>query len=597
EFLMSMCFISPPCWDGPSLPDGEQTVCDASDSENHDVLDEYGLFAAVADGGKLKPLVPDGPAQKSTRGSVFDIRKANPSPLAAELSLSPSGNQCLRECKERTTAAAAAAGGSENELGNQLVSRERAQQKSPESRCGLELATCPCSAPSRKNLAEQPPRRVGLPSILPTHDEGNWKKVSFVKKRLARYNLRRKHHDERAYGVNAVAFISSPESGDKGCSREQSPMTPLTETSAVSIVDHEPLSNGSFVALEASYHMDEVISSADVGTSQALTSLLNRVHCGQRSFLLSTYAPGCPSTSVMLIREFLKALLRRFREGEVEDQTNCTIWLSLAAVTTPSSAVDMLQNVNENEHVVPIRSGYLALCGPLLMDLSWHEISSEECLANIASRMRRRLRCHPENMVVGTLLVSERSCRLDPETNIPETVLTSLTMAITKDPMLFVSIGRSTAAPLQVFFAAAFGGAAATTHVTCVEQRTSNNLSKDYFDYALRLQQVVNDKPFVYDVGRYYLKARKLLRGIERSRKKMAMPATDDADIKHLWELVHEAGRLLSNTGMTPTNHIRAGMLSPSLMALLSAKAGSSGKRGGGVHKRKRVAPVAFAQT
>ncbi|RNF08890.1 uncharacterized protein Tco025E_07160, partial [Trypanosoma conorhini] len=159
EFLMSMCFISPPCWDGPSLPDGEQTVCDASDSENHDVLDEYGLFAAVADGGKLKPLVPDGPAQKSTRGSVFDIRKANPSPLAAELSLSPSGNQCLRECKERTTAAAAAAGGSENELGNQLVSRERAQQKSPESRCGLELATCPCSAPSRKNLAEQPSRK------------------------------------------------------------------------------------------------------------------------------------------------------------------------------------------------------------------------------------------------------------------------------------------------------------------------------------------------------------------------------------------------------------------------------------------------------
>ncbi|EAN85128.1 hypothetical protein TcCL_NonESM03673 [Trypanosoma cruzi] len=600
ELWVSFSSASPPNWSSLSLFDPDSGNSEEPEPDEYIMLGEGGFLDKIC-GGNLEPAASDGPMRKSTGDhSAWAHQKKEPSVVAAKSSASSFRSQVGEEMTGNKTAVLGE--GKRNARGNSLGSLDIVNRSLPEmprsllEQCNIAAAPLqPDGSDSEFGLppyyftslmdfmSADPPSDEELPPILQAHEGKKLSKTDFSKERLSRYHIEGKRQNVNFQRVKAVAFISSL-GGDESCSDVPPSIISQTGTGAVSVIEHEELRNGRILQLKSSYDMDEVICSTEVGRSQTLTSLLNCVHCGQRSFLLSTYAPGFLSTSVRLTRDFLKKLIQRYREGEVVDRTECKIWISLAAITTPHSAVDMLYPEDEEGNVVPIRNGFIALCGPLLMDLTWREVPSKECLADIASRMRRRLRRHPENMVVGTILVRERALHMDSEINIPKLVLANFTFALTRDPRFFCSIGQARASPLRVFFSDALGGAALTTHVTCVGQSTSNGLTSDYFDYALMLQRVMNSRPFVCDLGLCYLKAEKLLQRIGDLGKSNTSISNDD--IETLEEVLSDTEWLLHNADLAPTKCIRVRTEHPSTSIIFSSEADFLEKDG--VKQRRR---------
>ncbi|EKF26758.1 hypothetical protein MOQ_009536 [Trypanosoma cruzi marinkellei] len=605
ELWLSVSSASPPNWSSLSLFDPDSVHSEEPDTDEYIMLGEGGFLDKI-DGGNVEPVNSDSSIRKSTGDYLKWIHQKKELGFVAA---TPSSSSLRSQIGEEMAGnkMAVMGEGKRNGRGNSIGNLDIISRSLPAISRSL-LEQCNIAADSLEadfgdSEFELPPHystslmdfmlaestsNVELSSILQAHEGKKLSKLDFLRERLSRYHIEGNRQNVNSQRVKAIALISSLEGGDESVSDVPLSIISQTGTGAVSVIEHEELRNGRILQLKSSYDMDEVICSTDVGRSQTLMSLLNCIHCGQRSFLLSTYAPGCLSISVRLIRDFLKKLILRYREGELEDQTECGIWISLAAITTPHSAVDMLypENDEEEENVVPIRNGFIALCGPLLTDLTWREVLSKECLTDIGSRMRRRLRRQPEIMVVGTVLVRERALHVDSKDSIPKTVLTNFTFALTRDPKFFYSIGRARASPLRVFFSDALGGASLTTHVTCVGQNNGNGFSSDYLEYALKLQQVMNSRPFVCDLGLCYLNAEKLLQGFGDSGNSSTSISNDD--IETLEEVVSDVEWLLHNADLEPMKCIRVRAEHPFMSIIFSTEAADSLDKDSAKQRRRR---------
>ncbi|KEG11621.1 hypothetical protein DQ04_02431010 [Trypanosoma grayi] len=354
-----------------------------------------------------------------------------------------------------------------------------------------------------------PTERLDHSAKQEAHGGEHSHQVSFQKRRMRRYAIREEGKENDDFRIKTVAVVHSRDARDD--SGAELPSFTLTDESGggmVSVVRHEELRDGCLVELKTDYDLDEVLRSTNVRSSLALASLLNRAHCGQRGFLLITYATGCRSRAVKLSRKFLKGLVKRFKSGAVDDGTKCDMWLSVAAVIDPHTAVDLLRSTNEVQ-VVALRNGFVGCCGPCLMGMNWADVATVDCVGEVSNIIKRWQHYHPDSMVVGTLLVKEYAPPPPGEMEVPELILTVFTFALTADPKGFQNLRKSKASPLRFFFTDALGGAGVTTHVTCIME--GDRKSDIFFENALKLRQIVNRPPILYDAREHYNIAQEFL--------------------------------------------------------------------------------------